>query len=245
MVECGHWSDRDLPRVLLEEARHVKAREPDFAMAFREAIAADDNVRGNVLDVGCGSKFPAPMWIMPHVARELHGVDPSPQVHSHAGLHKAWEGVFEQAPLPESHFDLAYAWNVVEHIEQARPFFTKLERVLRPGGTFWALTPHARHPFAKASRAIEVMGLKQWFAARSEAVNKYPAYYRLNTRTKVIASIAGLRLEPMKFDYFASGGWWSYFPRVVQPLGRLYHHAIEKPFPRLAVVFMYGLRRTP
>ena len=161
---------------------------------------------GKVLDIGCGGAFDKMIPLHPRLEKaDLDGVDPSPAVMSHPLLRRRWHAPFEEAAIPEKEYDLAYAFNVVEHIVAPDPFFRQLRRVLKPGGVFWAMTPNGHHPFTWAVRAFQAMGLKQGAASRHPNVNDYPAYYRLNTPRSVAAAAerqgfdrAGIRLYAVR-----------------------------------------------
>src|SRR5438552_3325909 len=158
--------------------RQLDRQRDGFQRAFDQFLAAEPGLRGDVLDIGAGagpSPFPT------NLPRRIDGVDPSDAVLKHPSLTRRWYGAFETADIPPASYDLALAYNVAEHIEHARPFFQKVRSVLKPGGVFWALTPHGRHPFCKIARAVELLGGKRAIARRAVNVNAYSSYYRLNT----------------------------------------------------------------
>jgi SAM-dependent methyltransferase len=159
-------------------------------------------------------------------------------------LQQRWHASLEQALVPESAYDLAYAYNVVEHVPVARPFFEKVCRVLRPGGAFYALTPHARHPFAILSRTLELAGVKRLIARRNVKVNDYAAYYRLNSRSRVLAAIDGLDFDPPTFHYLTEPNWErAYFPRGLRWLVRGYDKVLGEPVEGLRLIFTMRLQR--
>jgi len=45
-------------------------------------------------------------------------------------------------PFRDSSFDAAYAFSVVEHLQNFFPVFSELHRILKPGGFVALLTPH-------------------------------------------------------------------------------------------------------
>jgi len=53
-------------------------------------------------------------------------------------------GQLYEGRYPENYFDVVLAVEVVEHLPQPRDFVLEVARVLRPGGLFWATTPHGR-----------------------------------------------------------------------------------------------------
>jgi SAM-dependent methyltransferase len=231
-----------LVRCLLEQVR-VTPSLAVFQAEFRDRVAREQAVLGRVLDIGCSNTLHECLGFMPCVAEQFDGLDPGVEVHSHPHLAQRWQGFFEQVPCPEAAYDMAYAYNVVEHVNAARPFFEKLARVLKPGGVFWALTPHSRHPFAMLSRGIEVVGFKKKFSERLEGVNDYSAYYRLNSRSAVLRAIDGLGFSSADFYYMRAPGWHSgYFPRVLSWVPMLYDQ-LSNPIPSLRIILAYRLQR--
>jgi SAM-dependent methyltransferase len=212
-----------------------------YIAKFRELLYAEDRIRGRVLDIGCGGEFPPPTRDLDQVAAQVDGVDPMAAVHGHPGLTLRWEGKFSDVDIPRQAYDLAYAFNVVEHIERARPFFETVRQVLKPGGVFWAHTPHGHHPFCTLSRALEVLGFKKKFAEGNEFVNDYPAYYRMNTAAQVLLAIEGLGFSSARFVYLPCINWDLYFPRALRWGPHLYDRVLGSRFNRFKIVIAYRL----
>jgi SAM-dependent methyltransferase len=140
----------------------------------------------------------------------------------HPALRQRWHGTFEQAEVPDSTYDFAYASYVAEHVADGRPFFEKLARVLKPGGVFLSITPNASHPFARICRIIQrTLGKKLWSKFKPE-INLYPAYYRLNTPRQVLGAIEGLPFESVEFFYVPCLHWDMYFPKFLRWAPHLY-----------------------
>jgi len=67
---------------------------------------------------------------------------------------EVFQGELQQAEFPSEHFDVITAAEILEHLSEPRVLVQEVARVLRPGGLFWATTPHARGLSAR------VLGLK-------------------------------------------------------------------------------------
>jgi SAM-dependent methyltransferase len=67
---------------------------------------------------------------------------------------EVFQGELQQAEFPAEHFDVITAAEILEHLSEPRVLVQEVARVLRPGGLFWATTPHARGLSAR------VLGLK-------------------------------------------------------------------------------------
>lgn len=57
---------------------------------------------------------------------------------------KVFCGELEQAKYPDDYFDVVTASEVLEHLPWPQPLLREIARILRPGGLFWATTPHGR-----------------------------------------------------------------------------------------------------
>lgn len=224
-------------------AEHLADREM-FQREFCRRLGAEPGLNGKVLDIGCGSDLPLGMLSLKTRLQtvDLDGVDPTPGVMSHPLLRRRWQGEFETAPIPDGEYDVAYAYNVVEHIREADSFFARLRRVLKPGGVFWALTPHGAHPFAAAVRLVQVLKLKHGIAMRNKGVNDYPAYYRLNTPSKVAKAAERNGFANAEFVHVPCMQWDRYFPRPLRGLPHLYDRLFGLNFRRASLLLMYRLQ---
>lgn len=223
-------------------SHHLQHRS-DFQSAFRDLVLADANAHGFLLDVGCGNAVNPTLAPIYEIAREVHGVDTCPGVLSHNGLDRRWHSAFENAPIPDSAYDMAIAYNVLEHVRTASPFLRRVHQVLRPGGSFWALTPNAYHPFAYLSRSLEVLGLKPWFARHNSAVNDYPAYYRLNSQAAIARPAAAIGFREARFYFVPCMQWDRYFPSALRWLPHMYDRAVGLRISAAMSVLITVLRK--
>lgn len=221
-----------------------------FQRAFCDWVTGEPTFKGKVLDIGCGFRLPVVLNEFAGKYGQLDGVDPHPSVEAHPLLCRRWVGRFEDCDIPASEYDLAYAYNVVEHIEDPGRFLENVSRVLRPGGVFWALTPHKQHPFALLSRVIEVLGCKRIVAAYlarehggGTIINDYPAYYRLNRASTVVRLIRGLGFSEAAFYHYPCMQWDMYFPRVIRWAPRLYDLLLGTRFRAFMQIFGFRLRK--
>ena len=91
---------------------------------LRSALA---DVRGEVLDLGCGAQ-PYRRWLPDGVA--YTGADITDETGSGVLLTPG-----EPLPFPDASFDVVLCTQVLEHVEDSRQLAQEVERVLRPGGT--------------------------------------------------------------------------------------------------------------
>lgn len=195
-----------------------------FQRWFCDQLQAEPGIRGHVLDIGCGPVFPRALRSVSWLPSQLDGVDPAADLSSRSDLTQKWSASFENAAIPSASYDVAFAFNVVEHIVSARPFLKKLSSVLKPGGVFWALTPHALHPFAQLVRTVQALRLKRWYASTRVGINEYPAYYRLNCVSHVSRAVDDGWFAKADFYRLPCTNWDSYF----SPLFRFIPHTYDR-----------------
>jgi SAM-dependent methyltransferase len=218
------------------------ANRSQFQSAFAELVRSRARQGCVVLDVGCGADRQEFLRPIERLASAIDGVDPSVEVLSHPSLRNRWHATLEDADLPENTYDLAFAYNVVEHIPNPVSFLDKIHRVLKPGGRFLALTPHAIHPFPRAVRLVEWLSLKQAAAAANEDINDYPAYYRLNS----VGSLQ--RHMPAGFDLITAWRlpcrqWDQYFPAPLRIFPWLYDLALGDRVDGLMLLFAFEIQK--
>jgi SAM-dependent methyltransferase len=108
-------------------------------------------------------------------------------------------------PFGDGYFDLAWADYVMEHVDDPMGFLKEVNRVLKPGASFFFRTPNKYHYVSLIGRITP-----HWFHERvanrarrlaSEAHEPYPTYYRLNSRKEItdLARSAGFKFVEMKF----------------------------------------------
>ena len=99
---------------------------------------------GRFLDVGFGAGL-----LLEAAGRagwDAEGVEVSrPAVEHAAGLGlKVFHGELAEARYPDACFDVVAAVEILEHVADPRALVEEIARILRPGGLFWATTPHSR-----------------------------------------------------------------------------------------------------
>ena len=223
--------------------RQLNESRDGFQHAFARLLLSEPALRGRVLDVGCGPGLMSALKPLTGICRQLDGVDPSPDALRHPDLTERWQAPFESAPIPSAAYDAAFAYNVVEHIADPRSFIRTVHRVLRPGGVFWALTPHGRHPFCKLSRVVELLGAK-WVARRkNEGINHYSAYYRLNRASQVVRLAKEFSFASARFCYMPNMQWDTYFPQILRWAPHLYDWALGTRWRPFTLILAYRLQR--
>ncbi|MBL8173553.1 MAG: methyltransferase domain-containing protein [Bryobacterales bacterium] len=122
--------------------------DPDlFNEHFARYAFAARLARGKrVLDIACGTGYGAAELAI--AARSVTGVDISSDAVEYAAQHYAAANLhFETAgaetlPFPDHSFDLVVAFEVIEHLHDARALLAEARRVLAPAGQFIVSTPN-------------------------------------------------------------------------------------------------------
>lgn len=213
-----------------------------YMRAFVDRLLGESAFAGEKLDIGCGGRLNPCLHPLHEHIGTFDGVDPFPQVNDHPTLRNRWHGTFEDSDIPDNVYDLAFAYNVVEHIQNADTFFAKLRKVLKPGGVFWGITPNGTHPFCMIVKLIQKLGIKKLMARRHEGANEYPAYYRLN-RVRDIAAAAG-RAGFSRLDavYIPCLQWDQYFPKPLRFLPHLYDRVLGLKRRHAMLLLAYRLQ---
>ena len=217
-----------------------------FQILYGDYLSKEAALRGRVLDIGCGHGVnPTLERLVPHLG-QLDGVDPFPAVTPPAHLVNRWSCKLEDIPVASETYDMAYSYNVVEHVENIDSFLSKTVDLLKPGGVYWSMSPNARHPFTWATRTAERLGLKRLYQRLLKPnANDYPAYYRLSSDTNILRAIKRYRLPVSRIDFYYLDcvQWDSYFPRPLHAIP----HAIDRAFvlrrPKMGFIFIFRLQK--
>jgi ubiquinone/menaquinone biosynthesis C-methylase UbiE len=112
----------------------------------RYAFAARYAPGKNALDIGCGAGYGTAE--LAHHARTVFGIDVADDALRYARTHFALPKThFTQAsasalPFGDGAFDIATAFEVIEHLSDWRALLAEARRVLRPDGVFFVSTPN-------------------------------------------------------------------------------------------------------
>jgi SAM-dependent methyltransferase len=152
-----------------------------------------------VLDLGCGRGGiverlgDAGTWI---------GVDPdrdSLRQHRAGAIARSCVAA-ERLSFQGHTFDVVVASWVLEHLPAPGVTFQEVARVLRPGGSFFFLTPNVAHPLPRVSRAVaRLRSVQAWVVKHAygrAAVDTFPVFYRANSVGRIgqLLAQSGLQL---------------------------------------------------
>lgn len=149
-------------------------------------------------------------------AGQLVVVDPSSRVQGNSSADERYQATLEEfAPNHAGLFDVAFAVFVLEHVADPPEFTQAVARVLKPGGTFMAITLNQWHYFGLATWATSRMGVNDWLLRRVRDPRQVAEYhFRTEYRINSICSVSK-HLERAGFSSVEFRMWD--LPRMYQP----------------------------
>ncbi len=171
---------------------------------FRKRILSRINASSVVLDLGAGAGIVKAMDFKGNVAR-ICGVDLDPRVVDNPMLDEGKLGDGTVIPYPDSHFDVVFADNVVEHLDDPVAVFSEVRRVLKPGGRFLFKTPNRLH-YMPLIAQVTPHWFHQFFNRRRGRLetDTFPTRYRANTPGDVARVASKAELVVDQVDTFES-----------------------------------------
>lgn len=156
---------------------------------FRDRIKARISLGSVVLDVGAGAGIVTDMHFKGQVAR-ICGIDLDPRVTENPMLDEGKLADAAAIPYPDGTFDVIFADNVMEHLQDPTAVFAELRRVLKPGGVLLFKTPNRSHYMPLIARLTPHRFHRFVNRLRGRAVaDTFPTYYRANS-VKAVARLA-------------------------------------------------------
>jgi len=169
---------------------------------FREEILSVIRPYQHVLDLGAGAGIVAQMNFRGRAAR-ICGVDPDTRVESNPYLNEGKIGVGESIPYPDLSFDVVFADNVLEHLDDPPAVFSEIHRVLKPGGLFLAKTPNRWH-YMPIIAQLTPHAFHQFFNRLRGRTSRdtFPTRYKVNSPGAVRrqAAMAGFEVEGIRLS---------------------------------------------
>ena len=144
-------------------------------------------------------------------------------------------------PFEDNSFDLIYCTWVAEHIADPEFYVSELERILKPGGWFCAMTPNKWGIIGIGGRLVpnsmHVKFLKTLAPQRDE-IDTFPTCYKMNTRSDVSRLFKGWANGTFYFNGDISyhgnklilARFWQLVERILpQKMSKLLAIFVQKP----------------
>ncbi len=183
-----------------------------------------------VLDIGAGAGIGKGVDFQRALGAhcdELWGIEPDHSVQPVPGLFTRFEhALMETAALPADHFDVAYAFMVMEHVESPGAFLAALRRTLKPGGVFLFMTPNLRHYFTFTAGALHKLRIEELalrLLRRKSKIEQYhyPVRYRFNSPHQIDRRAREAGFDRPAYAYLESEGPRPYMRGPLRPIYHL------------------------
>lgn len=199
----GRWRRENVA----QNAKWFRNHLEDPWKSWRRLIHRYLPTGATVVDLGSGPMHAGREWIDENAGgtddvltismdhdREVLVVNPNPNCVA---------GTVERLPLREASVDVVLSRYVLEHLENPEQSLAEVSRVLRPGGLFLFVTPHALFYVSLAARVTPTAFHARFYdlLGHDDAdIRVYPTFYRANTPwvLRSAACRAGLRLTELE-----------------------------------------------
>lgn len=128
-------------------SEQITSDNPIHQRLFKAYVIAQDYVKGDVLEIGCGEG--RGIDLMSRHARSFTAVDKiKPAIDKLQKKHPSARLLSMNIPplsgLADNAFDVVISFQVIEHIKDDSLFIQEIHRVLKPGGTALLTTPNRK-----------------------------------------------------------------------------------------------------
>lgn len=162
---------------------------------FRVALQKHLTPQSVVLDVGAGAGIVEEMHFRGDVAW-ICGVDLDPRVEQNDKLDEGKHADAGHIPYENNRFDVVFADNVMEHLDDPETVFGEISRVLKPGGVLLFKTPNRSHYMPLIARLTPHRFHQFINKLRGrESEDTFPTCYLSNSVGQVTALAAKTGLE--------------------------------------------------
>jgi ubiquinone/menaquinone biosynthesis C-methylase UbiE len=150
-----------------------------FERAFECLILSQQEFPHPILDVGCGDGIFAKIVFDEKIDT---GIDPLSYELESAKKYDMYDELIEafgdNIPKPDSSYKTIFSNSVLEHIENLDPVLKEINRVLMPGGVFYATIPtNYFEKYSVISKLLNGIGLKSTALSYNTFFNKFWKHY--------------------------------------------------------------------
>ncbi|MBX3705069.1 MAG: class I SAM-dependent methyltransferase [Pseudomonadales bacterium] len=214
-------------------------------MLFRERVLARVRPDSVVLDVGAGAGIVAAMNFRGRVAR-ICGIDLDPRVVVNSNLDEGRVADASDIPYPDASFDLVFADNVMEHLEDPVGVFREIRRVLKPAGLLLFKTPNSTHYMPLIARCTphRFHQMVNRMRGRHES-DTFPTRYRANNVAQIERLAASTGWDIVRIERIEGRPEYLRWSGVAYALGLLYERLVNSTegLAALRVLLVAELRK--
>ena len=178
------------------ESRFSSMTLLDGTVAFYAQVHSLIRPSYTLLDIGCGrgryeddvNEFRRSLRIFKGKVARVIGIDVGPAGKDNPYLDEFHMIETDRWPVPDQSVDVAISDYVLEHIENPDLFFSELNRVLKPGGYFFARTANSWGYVSLIARLVPNRMHARVVAGAQEDRKEedvFPTYYRCNSKRRL------------------------------------------------------------
>ncbi len=187
------------------------------------------------LNIGAGRNVSGPLRAVRAKVGHLVGIDPDPSIWDNDHVDERHQLSLEEygATRPDP-FDLAFSVFVLEHVARPEAFTAAAAAVVRPGGSFMALTVNKWHYFGLSTWALTRLHLADRLLPHLRPAVQVEAYhfateYRLNTAHSIRRHLAAAGFRAVDFRYWDLPLMYEpYLPGPTKGIAGPYHRAVYR-----------------
>lgn len=196
-----------------------------------------------ILDLGAGAGIKWP-YDFAKRCQKIIGIDMDLRVMNNPNLTEAICADFYKNEFEDNYFDIIFANNVAEHIENPEVFLSEVKRILKPSGYFFFKTPNRWHYVPMVARVTPYWFhvLYCWLRGRATE-DTFPTYYRMNSYSTV-RKLSGLLNFDFEIRMFEARPEYLIFDPITFLIGVGYERLVNrfKFLNRFRVVMMVKVR---
>lgn len=171
----------------------------------------------------CGAGRGQVSYSLGNNVNKVVGIDLIDKVLENPNLDEAHVCDAVNTPFGDNVFDSIFSIMVLEHIKNPRVFLQEMYRILKPGGSFYFITPNSYHYFVQISRIVNerIARIIQKKRGLLEE-DHFPTFYHLNSPKLIRRLGAELGFNSVELRFYEGADVVTYFPTLLKPIAIIY-----------------------